>query len=60
MDINLAKCPKCGERLLRVNVEELPGSANLQDRYRCVTFSCPHGNCRAILSVQLAPEPPSR
>ncbi|TCT25775.1 hypothetical protein [Thermomonas haemolytica] len=45
------ECPKCGKRVLHVNVEQMVGMVGGDSKARCISFSCIH--CHAVLGVQL-------
>ena len=47
------ECPKCGKRVLHVNVELIVGMVDGDSKARCLSHSCIH--CRAVLGVQIDP-----
>ena len=47
------ECPKCGQRVLHVNVELIVGMVDGDSKARCLSHSCIH--CRAVLGVQIDP-----
>jgi hypothetical protein len=48
---NLGECPKCGKRVLHVNIDSVVGVIDGESKSRCMSFSCIH--CNAVLGVQL-------
>ena len=46
-------CPKCGKRVLHVNVENVVGMVAGESKARCLSYSCIH--CSAVLGVQIDP-----
>ena len=46
-------CPKCGKRVLHVNVENVVGMVAGESKARCLSYSCIH--CNAVLGVQMDP-----
>ena len=48
---NLGECPKCGKRVLHVNIDNVVGLADGEAKPRCLSFSCIH--CNAVLGVQI-------
>lgn len=46
-------CPKCGKRVLHVNVENVVGVVAGESKARCLSYSCIH--CSAVLGVQIDP-----
>ncbi len=44
-------CPKCGKRVLHVNVETVVGMVAGASKSRCITHSCIH--CNVVLGVQI-------
>jgi hypothetical protein len=50
---NLGECPKCGKRVLHVNVDKIVGLIDGESRGRGLSFSCIH--CNAVLGVQIDP-----
>lgn len=53
MAIIQGECPKCGKRVLHVNVEQIVGMVDGSSKARCLSYSCIH--CNSILSVQIDP-----
>jgi hypothetical protein len=47
------QCPKCGQRVLHVNVENVLGMVDGESKARCLSFSCIH--CHAVLGVEIDP-----
>ena len=47
------QCPKCGQRVLHVNVESVLGMVDGQSKARCLSYSCIH--CHAVLGVEIDP-----
>jgi len=47
------QCPKCGQRVLHVNVENVLGMVDGQSKARCLSYSCIH--CHAVLGVEIDP-----
>jgi DNA-directed RNA polymerase subunit RPC12/RpoP len=47
------ECPKCGKRVLHVNVEQIVGMVDGSSKARCLSYSCIH--CNTILGVQIDP-----
>ncbi|MFT4179113.1 MAG: hypothetical protein QM612_06580 [Thermomonas sp.] len=45
------ECPKCGKRVLHVNVESVVGVVDGTSKARCLSYSCIH--CNAVLGVQI-------
>ncbi len=45
------ECPKCGKRVLHVNVEAIIGMVDGVSKARCISHSCIH--CNAVLGVQI-------
>ena len=54
----LGQCPKCGNRVLHVNVESVVGLVEGQSKARCLSYSCIH--CNVVLGVQIDPRAKSR
>jgi len=48
---NHGDCPKCGKRVLHVNVELVMGLIDGESKARCLSYSCIH--CKTVLSVHL-------
>jgi hypothetical protein len=48
---NQGTCPKCGKRMLHVNIEIVMGLIEGESRARCLSYSCMH--CHAVLAVHL-------
>ena len=46
-------CPKCGKRVLHVNVEQVVGGVEGESKARCLSYSCIH--CNAVVGVQIDP-----
>lgn len=44
-------CPKCGKRVLHVNVETVVGMVDGVSKSRCISHSCIH--CHVVLGVQI-------
>ena len=53
MAILQGECPKCGTRVLHVNVEHIVGLVDGSSKARCLSYSCIH--CNTILGVQIDP-----
>ena len=53
MAILQGECPKCGKRVLHVNVEHIVGLVDGSSKARCLSYSCIH--CNTILGVQIDP-----
>ena len=53
MAILQGECPKCGKRVLHVNVEHIVGLVDGSSNARCLSYSCIH--CNTILGVQIDP-----
>ena len=47
----LGQCPKCGHRVLHVNVEQVVGVVDGESKARCLCYSCIH--CNTVLGVQM-------
>ena len=45
------ECPKCGKRVLHVNIENVVGMVDGDSKARCLSFSCIH--CNAVLGVHM-------
>ena len=45
------ECPKCGKRVLHVNIENVVGMADGSSSARCLSYSCIH--CNTVLGVQV-------
>ena len=45
------ECPKCGKRVLHVNVENVVGMVAGASTARCLSFTCIH--CYTVLGVLL-------
>jgi len=52
------QCPKCGHRVLHVNVEQVIGVIDGDSKARILSYSCIH--CNAVLGVQIDPRSRSR
>ncbi len=48
---NQGECPKCGKRVLHVNVETVIGMQGTESNGRCMSYSCIH--CNTVLGVQI-------
>ncbi len=48
---NLSECPKCGKRVLHVNVDKIVGLVDGESKAHGVSYSCIH--CNAVLGVQM-------
>ena len=48
---NQGECPKCGKRVLHVNVETVISMVDTESKGRCMSYSCIH--CNAVLGVQV-------
>ena len=48
---NHGECPKCGKRLLHVNIENVIGLMAGESKARVLSFSCIH--CNTVLGVKL-------
>ena len=51
MAIIQGECPKCGKRVLHVNVEHIVGMVDGTSKARCLSYSCIH--CHVVLGVQV-------
>ena len=47
------QCPKCGHRVLHVNVEQVVGVVDGDSKARILSYSCIHRN--TVLGVQIDP-----
>ena len=54
----LGQCPKCGNRVLHVNVESVVGLVEGQSKARCLSYSCIH--CNVVLGVTMDPRSKAR
>ena len=45
------ECPKCGKRVLHVNVETVVSMVDGESKGRCISYSCIH--CNTVLGVQV-------
>ena len=45
------ECPKCGKRVLHVNVETVVSMVDGESKGRCISYSCIH--CNVVLGVQV-------
>ena len=45
------ECPKCGKRVLHVNIDNVVGMVDGNSRARCLSYSCIH--CNTVLGVQV-------
>lgn len=52
------QCPKCGHRVLHVNVEQVVGVVDGDSKARILSYSCIH--CSTVLGVQIDPRSKSR
>ncbi|HVR82170.1 MAG TPA: hypothetical protein VHF02_08835 [Luteimonas sp.] len=50
---HLGECPKCGKRVLHVNVEQVVGLIGGESKALCLSYSCMH--CNTVLGVQIDP-----
>ena len=48
---NHGDCPKCGKRVLHVNIETVMGMIAGESKARCLSYSCIH--CKTVLGVHL-------
>lgn len=48
---NQGEGPKCGKRVLHVNVETVIGMLAIESKGRCLRYSCIH--CNSVLGVQV-------
>jgi len=48
---NRGLCPKCGKRVLHVNVENIVGLIDGESKARCMSYCCIH--CNTVLGVAL-------
>ncbi len=55
---NLGQCPKCGNRVLHVNIDTVVGLVDGDSKARCLSYSCIH--CNSVLGVQIDPRTKSR
>ncbi|MBS0212450.1 MAG: hypothetical protein JSR26_04605 [Proteobacteria bacterium] len=46
-------CPKCGKRVLHVQVETVVGMVENESKARCLSYNCIH--CHTVLGVQIDP-----
>ncbi|MEP6939499.1 MAG: hypothetical protein ABI846_07015 [Rudaea sp.] len=56
--VNRGECPKCGKRVLHVNVNVVVGVISGESKARCLSYSCIH--CNAVLGVQIDPRATAR
>ena len=49
--IHQGECPKCGKRVLHVNVENIVGLIDGESKARCISYCCIH--CNTVLGVAL-------
>jgi hypothetical protein len=47
------KCPKCGEPVLHVHVDNVNGMVANESKAKCLTYSCIR--CHTVLGVQMDP-----
>ena len=45
------ECPKCGKRVLHVNIDNVVGMVDGNSGARCLSYSCIH--CNTVLGVQI-------
>jgi hypothetical protein len=45
------ECPKCGKRVLHVNINNVVGMVDGNSSARCLSYSCIH--CNTVLGVQV-------
>ena len=45
------ECPKCGKRVLHVNIDNVVGMVDGNSSARCLSYSCIHGH--VVLGVQV-------
>lgn len=45
------ECPKCGKRVLHVNIDNVVGMVDGNSSARCLSYSCIH--CNTVLGVQV-------
>lgn len=45
------ECPKCGKRVLHVNIETIVGMVDGESKARCISHSCIH--CNTVLGVEV-------
>lgn len=50
---NLGECPKCGKRVLHINIDKVVGLIDGESKSHGLTYSCIH--CNAVLGVQIDP-----
>ena len=55
---NQGECPKCGKRVLHVNIENIVGMIGGEANGRCLSYSCIH--CNVVLGVQVDPRSKQR
>jgi hypothetical protein len=48
---NRGVCPKCGKRVLHVNVENIVGLIDGESKARCMSYCCIH--CNTVLGVAI-------
>jgi hypothetical protein len=48
---NRGLCPKCGKRVLHVNVEHIVGMIDGESKARCLSYCCIH--CNTVLGVAI-------
>ena len=58
MAILQGECPKCGKRVLHVNVEHIVGMVDGTSKARCLSYSCIH--CNVVLGVHMDQRSKSR
>ena len=55
---NQGECPKCGKRVLHVNIENIVGMIGGEANGRCLSYCCIH--CNVVLGVQVDPRAKKR
>lgn len=45
------ECPKCGKRVLHVNIETIVGMVDGESKARCISHNCIH--CNTVLGVEV-------
>ncbi len=51
--INTGTCPKCGNLIMNIEIEDMPIHLNFQPAWKGISYLCP--SCRAILAVGIDP-----
>jgi len=54
------ECPKCGKRVLHVNIDNVVGMVDGNSSARCLSCSCIHSNTVPGVQVDPRPKPRSR